>query len=567
MDIRNLNHRVTVSEQIRVVDIEQLKRLGVTTIICNRPDNEEPGQLTFEKLRTAASVLKINSLHIPFIGNQMSLNDIDQLSNLLADNQRIHLFCKSGKRSSLLWALAGMKLGYRKELILKHLGDAGYKFDKAELDKLVHKKLAGEAMGSPLSTLGRQAIEHFDVLIIGGGSGGLSVCASLLKRRKNLTIGVIEPNHKLYYQPGWTMVGGGVFKAVTTQKFTKHFIPKGVRWLQHAAIDIQPDRHLVELQSSEHVHYQQLIIATGLELNWGAIEGLKDTLGRNGVTSNYRYDLASYTWDLVQALKSGRALFTQPPMPIKCAGAPQKAMYLSADHWLKSGVLANIDIQFHSSGDSIFGVADYVPALNQYLEKYSIDLNFKQTLIKIDGERKLATFSHMDPNGDCKTVETKFDMIHVCPPQRANKFIRESGLSDQDGWLDVNKETLNHSTYHNVWGLGDVVNCPNAKTLAAVRKQVPVVAVNVLHALDGQQPTAAYDGYGSCPLTVERGKIVLAEFVYGGKHSPTFPEWLNDGTKPTRFGWFLKSRVLPYVYWHQMLKGVEWFTKPKKTSN
>jgi sulfide:quinone oxidoreductase len=250
-------------------------------------------------------------------------------------------------------------------------------------------------------------------------------------------------------------------------------------------------------------------------------------------------------------------------MPIKCAGAPQKAMYLSCDHWFKQDTLNNIDVSFYNAGGVLFGVAEYVPALQSYIEKYQITTNFNHNLVKVDGLNKRAYFAAKDENGQPTVVETEFDMLHVCPPQSAPDFIRNSPLVDDAGWVNVDKETLQHTAFDNIWSLGDVANTPNAKTMAAVRKQAPVVAQNIVDALQGRSIRAIYDGYGSCPLTVEKGKIVLAEFGYGGTLMPTFPNWLNKGTKATRLAWILKEDLLPPFYWHGMLKGYEWFVSPK----
>jgi sulfide:quinone oxidoreductase len=311
------------------------------------------------------------------------------------------------------------------------------------------------------------------------------------------------------------------------------------------------------------VKYQQLVVCPGLKLDWQGIEGLTETLGRNGVTSNYRYDLAPYTWQLVQQLKKGKAIFTQPPMPIKCAGAPQKAMYLSADHWTRQGVISHIDIDFCNAGAVLFGVADYVPALMEYVKKYGIDLNFGETLVAVDGHAHKATFMKTLADGSKEKVVRDFDMIHVVPPQKSPDFLRVSPLADAAGWVDVDPASLRHKTFANVFGLGDATNSPNAKTAAAARKQAPVVAHNLLVALGQLKGQAKYDGYGSCPLTVERGKIVLAEFTYGGKLSPSFPTWLIDGTKPSGLAWYLKERILPPIYWDAMLKGREWMAQPE----
>ncbi|MCF5455312.1 pyridine nucleotide-disulfide oxidoreductase [Pseudomonas syringae] len=367
-----------------------------------------------------------------------------------------------------------------------------------------------------------------------------------------------------YYQPGWTMVGAGIFTPQSTARSMASLIPKGVQWIKAAVSTFEPQHNTLTLADGRVLGYQQLVVCPGLKLDWSAIDGLVDTLGANGVTSNYRYDLAPYTWKLVQNLQQGRALFTQPPMPIKCAGAPQKAMYLSCDHWLKSGRLAQINTQFYNAGGVLFGVADYVPALMKYVERYAIDLKFSHRLVAVDGPGKRATFIRTQADGSSETVEQSFEMLHVVPPQIAPDFIRSSPLADAAGWVDVDPATLKHRQFANVHGLGDATNTSNAKTAAAARKQAPVVANNVLVALGRRDGAAVYDGYGSCPLTVEKSRIVLAEFNYGGKVAPSFPRWLLEGRQPTRLAWWLKARVLPALYWHGMLKGHEWLAKPQK---
>ncbi|CUB06356.1 NAD(P)/FAD-dependent oxidoreductase [Marinomonas fungiae] len=403
---------------------------------------------------------------------------------------------------------------------------------------------------------------HHEVVIVGAGAGGLAVAASLLKRRPDLDIAVVDPATEHSYQPGWTLVGGGVFKREQTRRPMASVIPKKVKHYQQAVVSFHPDVESIEMSNGERLHYNILVVSPGLKLNWDAIPGLKETLGKNGVTSNYQWETAPYTWQNVQQLKHGKAIFTQPPMPIKCAGAPQKAMYLACSEWLSKGVLKDIDVEFCNAGGVLFGVADYVPALMSYIEKYGINLNLGQTLVAVDGERQIATFEITNGEGQKERIEKDFDMLHVCPPQCPLDFIKNSPLADDAGWFDVYQDTLQHKHYENIFGLGDGTNTPNAKTAAAVRAQAPVVAENVLSVLVKQSPRAVYDGYGSCPLTVERGKIVLAEFVYGGKVKPSFPKWFIDGTQPSYLAWLLKEKSLPWVYWEGMLKGHEWLVNP-----
>ena len=304
-------------------------------------------------------------------------------------------------------------------------------------------------------------------------------------------------------------------------------------------------------------------MAPGLELHWDGIKGLSETLGQNGVTSNYAFELAPYTFELVKKWRGGKALFTQPPMPIKCAGAPQKAMYLAADYWLKHGLLSKSEIGFYNAGGVLFGVKEYLPALESYIERYQVQLHLQHKLVRVDGGNRTAEFERTTADGKVETITQNFDFLHVCPPQRAPKLIRDSQLADSSGWLSVNASTLQHTKYKTIWGAGDVISAPNAKTMAAARKQAPVVAENIIAAFDKKSPIAQYDGYGSCPLTVENGKIVLAEFSYGGKLAPSFPSWVLKGTEPTYLAWLLKKSVLPPFYWHGMLKGREWLARPE----
>lgn len=553
MNIHALSQALSVAAQLGEADIRTVADRGYRSIICNRPDGETPDQPAFADVQRRASELGMQVAFLPVESGKVTDAQGRAFGQLVAElPQPVLAYCRTGMRSTTLWALSQAGRLPVPELV-ERAARAGH-----DIQGVARRMAQGSAMP------GEVAQASHAVVIVGGGAAGMAVAASLLARHRDLDIAVIDPASTHYYQPGWTLVGAGVFDAPSTAKTMASVLPRGVHWIPAAVAAFEPQRNAVVLEGNRVVQYEQLIVCPGLKLDWEGIEGLPDTLGRNGVTSNYRFDLAPYTWQLVQQLKGGRAVFTQPPMPIKCAGAPQKAMYLSADHWRRQGVLKDVDIQFCNAGAVLFGVADYVPALMEYVRAYGIQLNFTNTLTAIDGAGRKATFSVAKPDGTKETVVREFDMIHVVPPQKAPDFVRTSPLADAAGWIDVDPASLRHKRFFNIYALGDAGNTPNAKTAAAARKQAPVVAHNVLAdrgVLTGQ---AQYDGYGSCPLTVERGKIVLAEFLYGGKVAPSFPRWLIDGTRPSRAAWYLKERILPGVYWHAMLKGREWLAKPGK---
>jgi sulfide:quinone oxidoreductase len=404
-------------------------------------------------------------------------------------------------------------------------------------------------------------ITNGDIVVIGGGTAGIAIVASLLKREPTLNITLIEPSAQHYYQPAWTLVGGGTHDLNSTVRPMSTVMPRQAKWLQAAVSKVIPDSRLLVLDDGRLVTYQNLIVCPGLRLAWEKIEGLQATLGKHGVTSNYSYEHAAYTWQLVKELRSGKAIFTQPANPIKCAGAPQKALYLSCDHWLRQGVLKNLCVEFNLAGAALFGVTSFVPPLMKYIEKYRARLTFNSQLVKVDGLSQTAWFEVKAANGKVTLQAKKFDFLHVVPPQVPPDFIRQSSLANADGWCEVNAHSLQHVRYSEVFALGDVCSTSNAKTAAAVRKQVVVVAENLLALRKQESFLLKYDGYGACPLTVERGKVILAEFGYAGKLLPTFP---LEPTTARRLGWYLKAYFLPWFYWNGMLKGREWLTRGSK---
>ncbi len=519
LQLQRVNETYSTCGQISVESLVHAKQQGFLSIVCLRPDGEGGvDQPTHIALKAQAALLGLEFAYIPVEKGQITQANANRLHQQLESLPvPVLAFCASGNRAQALYALAASQ----------------------------------------------PVMPHYDVLVVGGGAAGVGVSASLLKRQPDLSLAIIEPSEFHYYQPAWTLVGAGVFDPQKTQRKTADLIPAKAEWIRAAVSRFEPDQHSVVLSHGQRISYRYLIVATGLELAWDRIEGLEEALGSHGVTSNYRYDLAPYTWQLVQGLKQGKALFTQPPMPIKCAGAPQKAMYLSCDHWLRQGHLQQIDVELNNAGAVLFGVAEFVPPLMAYVEKYGAKLAFQSSLVKVDGPARTAWFDVTDAQGQVTRVEKHFDMLHVVPPQCSPDVVKNSPLADAQGWCEVDQYTLQHVRYSDIFSLGDVCSSPNAKTAAAVRKQIVVVAENLLASMAKQELTTRYDGYGSCPLTVEKGKIVLAEFGFGGKLLPTFP--LNP-TVPRRSAWFLKAVMLPVIYWQAMLKGHEWLARPTQSA-
>jgi len=402
-------------------------------------------------------------------------------------------------------------------------------------------------------------MQKYDVVVVGGGCGGLAVAGRIRRQRPEMTVAVIEPASDHYYQPAWTLVGAGAYSAEATRKAEASVMPKGVNWIKTRVTGFEPGSNIVALEDDSRVEYRALVAAAGIQLNWGAIEGLPDTLGRNGVTSNYDYKLAPYTWECIRNYRGeGPALFTQPPMPIKCPGAPQKIVYLAADRFRQRGLKA--DVQFFNAGPSMFGVPFFAKALEKVIDSWGAKRNFGHNLVAVNGESKEATFEVTELEGK-RRVTHKFEMLHVVPPQSAPDFIRNSPLAGDVGWVTVDKNTMRHTQFENVFGLGDCTNTPNSKTAAAIKNQAPVVVANLLRALEGKGEERRYDGYASCPLTTSLGKVMLAEFCYDGVVTPSF---FLDPRVPRKAFWWLKKSFLPQLYWNFIIPGRDWPIVHKK---
>lgn len=392
---------------------------------------------------------------------------------------------------------------------------------------------------------------HHQIVIVGGGNAGISTAAQLLRKKRSLDIAIIDPADKHYYQPAWTLVGGGAFDIQKTVRSEASVMPQGVKWIQQKAIGFVPDEDRVELEGGA-VTYDYLIVCPGIQLNWGAIKGLPETLGKNNVCSNYSFETAPYTFECVRNFKGGKALFHNPSTPVKCGGAPHKIMYLATDYFRKHGLLPQADIHYWSGAAKLFAVPKYEKTLLEVVKRGNIKLHLMYNLTEIDGPNRRATFVGFGENNKDERHTVDFDMIHVTPPQSAPDFVKNSPLANSAGWVDVDKNTLQHTRYANIFSLGDAAGLPISKTGAAIRKQAPVLVQNLLDIMANRAPSASYLGYTSCPLVTGYGKLVLAEFDYNNTPMETFP---FDQSKERWSMYQLKREVLPRMYWGAILKG------------
>lgn len=394
------------------------------------------------------------------------------------------------------------------------------------------------------------AVQHHRIVIVGGGTAGITVAARLTKGWFNdRDVAVIEPSEKHYYQPLWTLVGAGLARRESTERPEAWVMPRRATWIRDAVSEFDPDNRRLRTAAGQTITYDWLVVAAGLQLNWNKIPGLRDAIGQDGVCSNYSYATVNSTWDAIRHFRGGTALFTNPSGAVKCGGAPQKIMYLADDRFRESGVRSKTNIVYASALPNIFPVERYRQTLEKVIERREIECRFRTELVEIRPTTREAILENLD------TLERsviRYDLLHVTPPMGPPDFIARSRLADANGWVEVDQQTLRHLRFPSVFALGDCASLPTSKTGAAIRKQAPVLVENLVAAIDGKPLTATYEGYTSCPLITGIGKLVLAEFDYSKQPDETFPV---DQSQERWSMWLLKRYLLPLMYWHGMLRG------------
>jgi len=395
--------------------------------------------------------------------------------------------------------------------------------------------------------------QSFDVVIVGGGAAGLATASKLRLKDNTLNIAVVEPSEKHYYQPGWTMVGGGIFEPEETVKPTMSLIPEDVAWIKSSADKFLPEENKVIASDGTTLDYKYLVVAAGFKCNWDAVPGMAEALedGDSRVVSNYKYEYAPKTFKEIWKFQGGEAIFSQPPMPIKCAGAPQKIMYLADEYWTKEGFKNDTNVTFYTATPGIFSQPDYAKELNKICDERELTRKFNHNLIGIEQYKREATFKNLTNEEE---VTVPYDFLHVVPPQGPHDFLKNSPIVNEAGFVDVDKETLQHTKYKNIFSLGDASSIPTSKTAAAICGQYPTLVQNLLSHKNGEEMTAKYWGYTACPLTTGYNKLLMAEFDYDLKATPCLPSVFNQ-MKPGSFPYLLKKHVFPNMYWNGILKG------------
>ena len=390
------------------------------------------------------------------------------------------------------------------------------------------------------------------IVIAGAGAAGLTAAAQLAQRLEGAQITLVDARKAHFYQPGFTLVAGGIKPASYVVSSTRDYVPSGVELIEEAVAEIDPEGRKVVTATGKPVPYDYLIVATGLRLDYAAIEGMDvEQIGNNGLGSIYHSpEKAAATWQAMSkfADSGGVGVFLRPGTEMKCAGAPLKYTFLTDDHLRRRGNRGKAEIIYNANNKVLFSVPIVHEKVRMLFEERDVKVNYERTLAAIDLGKRIATFKTAEG-----PVELQYDFINVIPPMRATDVVRNSPLPWQegnwaaDGWIEVDKHTLRHKRFDNVFAVGDVAGVPKGKTAASVKWQVPVAVDHLVAQIEGRESQAHYGGYTSCPLITRLGQAMLIEFDYKDNLVPSFPGIIAP-LEELWISWVMKTMALKPTY-------------------
>ncbi|CAH8645497.1 unnamed protein product [Schistosoma rodhaini] len=402
------------------------------------------------------------------------------------------------------------------------------------------------------------------ILIVGGGAGGCAMANRLCKHFEKNEVAVIEPSATHYYQPLWTLVGAGIKPLQESVQPLEKVLTSKAKLYKDKITHIEPKESYVVLSNGDKISYEYLILALGITLRYDKVIGAEEALKNDPrVCSNYSTDYVEKTYKAYQNFNGGNAVFTLPAGPIKCAGAPQKVMYLFEDYIKRSGKKILANIHYFTATNKLFSVDKYSENLTEICKKRNINCNLSYNLVEVDSQASEAVFQHMETK-ELKRI--KYDFLHITPPMCCPEILTKTPkLTNPKAcdYVDVNVKTLRHNHYDNIFALGDCAALPTSKTAAAVSNQAATLEKNLCDVIKGGQGNVSeYDGYTACPIVTGYNRGIIAEFDYRAKPLETLP--IDQGKERYIF-YFIKTYILPPLYWDGLLKGI--WSGPKSIRN
>lgn len=372
-----------------------------------------------------------------------------------------------------------------------------------------------------------------EVVILGGGVGGTIVANLVAKQSSGKAhVTVVDATGIHVYQPGFLYVAIGQEQPSALQRAETHLLRHDVSLVVDRAIRVDPVARKVQLESGRTLPYDQLVLATGSRTLMDEVPGAKDA------HDFYTMDGAVRLFEALEGFEGGSIVIGVAGIPYKCPPAPVEFVFLLDDYLRARGIRDKTAIKLLSPLNRAFTIEATSKLVQPILAERGIELTGFFNVESVDPVAK--TVSSLEG----ETVA--YDLLVLVPPHRGQKVIEDSGLGDERGWVPVDKNTLKHTKFDQVWAIGDTTNIPISKSGSVAHYEATIVAAQILAEVKGEAPPAhVYDGKVTCFLETGHGQATTINFDYD--HPPVSPS-------PAR-RWHWAKALFNKTYWHTVPQG------------
>ncbi|MFP8956936.1 NAD(P)/FAD-dependent oxidoreductase [Natrialbaceae archaeon A-CW3] len=345
------------------------------------------------------------------------------------------------------------------------------------------------------------------VVIVGGGTGGTVLANRLASELQTETeagdveirLVTADPDH--VYKPTFLYVPFGKKTVEDAKRPIAELLDRRVTLEIDEVTDIDTDSQRLSLSSGGFRRYDQLVVATGATLEPETVPGLVE-----GGHHFYGPDGAETLRDSLAEFTEGHLVLSVVGVPHMCPAAPVEFV-LMVDDWLRGrGLRKNVDLTYTYPINRAHGLESIADWATDLFEERDITL---ETFFNVES---------VDP--DASVIETiegqelAYDLLVAIPPHAGSDLIAEAGLGE-DGWVDVDRHTLEATNAEDVYAIGDAADVPTSKAGSVAHYEAGVVADRIASRARGQVPTATYDGKTVCFLEAGMNEATFIEFSYG----------------------------------------------------
>jgi sulfide:quinone oxidoreductase len=391
------------------------------------------------------------------------------------------------------------------------------------------------------------------LVILGAGTAGTMMANHLHKNlnRKQWSIDVVDERKEHYYQPGYLFIPFDIYKPEDIVKPVQKFLPNGVNLITDKIDHIEAGENYIQMAGGLQLPYNILIIATGAKIAPEETEGMKGSLWHKQVFDFYTYEGAVALRNALRNWQGGNLVVHITEMPIKCPVAPLEFAFLADAFFTHKKMRNKVNITYVTPLSGAFTKPKSTAALEHLLHEKNIAIESDFAIAEVDNENKTI----VDYGG--KTIP--FDLLVTVPTNKGDALLERSGLGDELNFVPTNKETLQSKEHANIFVIGDAANVPASKAGSVAHFEAEILTENILHYINNQPLSAAFDGHANCFIETGNSKALLIDFNY--THEPVEGSFPFAGVGPLRL--LKESRMnhwgklaFRWIYWNMLIKGI-----------